>query len=108
MMRKINIIIVFDAYKVKGTQREIEEINKVKIVYTKEAETADSYIEKASHELSKNYSVHVATSDNLEQMIIFGDGSIRVTPSELFEDVTTAEEEIRNFIKQNNIPTHNL
>ena len=108
VMKKDNIIIVFDAYKVKGEDRKIEKINGVSVVYTKEAETADSYIEKTTHELSKNYSVRVATSDNLEQMIIFGEGAIRVTPSELLREVEEAEKEIRDFIRKNNAPKSDL
>lgn len=102
VMRNTDIIVVFDAYKVKGTDREVEKIDGISIVYTKEAETADSYIEKTSHELSKNYNVSVATSDGLEQMIIFGSGAQRVTPAELEKDVERAEEEIREFIRNNN------
>ena len=72
------------------------------IVYTKEAETADSYIEKTAHELKKNYSVSVATSDGMEQIIIFGSGAVRVTPDELLQDIQNAEKEIRDYINNNN------
>ncbi len=97
-----NIILVFDAYKVHGTRREIEDIHGIKIVYTKEAETADSYIEKTTRKLVKNYKVRVATSDGLEQMIIFGQGAVRVTPRELFDEIDDADREIKEFIKNNN------
>ncbi len=100
-MRKCNIIIVFDAYKVKGTFREIEEINGMCIVYTKEAETADAYIEKTSKELAKEYRVRVATSDRLEQIIVFGHGTQRVSASEFLDEVQAAENEMREFIHKN-------
>ena len=103
VMRDTEVIVVFDAYKVKGADREVEKTDGISIVYTKEAETADSYIEKTSHELSKNYNVSVATSDGLEQMIIFGSGAQRITPAELLKEVENAEEEIREFIRENNI-----
>lgn len=101
-MRKINVILVFDAYRVKGTVREVETVHGINVVYTKEAETADSYIEKTSRKLAKHYRVRVATSDGIEQMIIFGNGAERVTPSELLAEVEQAEEEIREFIRENN------
>ncbi|MBQ7794492.1 MAG: NYN domain-containing protein, partial [Clostridia bacterium] len=101
-MKDKNIILVFDAYKVRGARREIEDIHGVKVVYTKEAETADSYIEKTSRRLVKNYRVRVATSDGLEQMIIFGNGAIRVTPAELMEEIALCEAQIREFIRNNN------
>lgn len=101
-MRQNNVILVFDAYKVKGVQREIENIHGVSVVYTKEAETADAYIEKTSRELCKNYRVRVATSDNLEQMIIFGHGARRTSAGEFHTEVETAEQEMREFVKNNN------
>ena len=72
------------------------------MVYTKEAETADAYIEKATKQLCRHNRVRVATSDNLEQMIIFGHGARRVTARELLEEVEQAEEDIREFIRLNN------
>lgn len=99
-MHDINIILVFDAYKVKGKHREIEDYNGIKIVYTKEAETADSYIEKTSKELSKEYRVKVATSDNLEQVIIFGHGAVRITADELKKEIEYAENSMRRIISE--------
>lgn len=101
-MRQNNVILVFDAYKVKGERREVEDVHGIKVVYTKEAETADAYIEKATKQLCRNYRVRVATSDNLEQMIIFGHGAHRVTAHELMDEVAAAETEIREFIEKNN------
>ena len=99
-MHDTNIILVFDAYKVKGKHREVEDYNGIKIVYTKEAETADSYIEKTSKELSKEYRVKVATSDNLEQVIIFGHGAVRITADELKKEIEYAEGSMRRIIKE--------
>ena len=101
-MRKCNVIIVFDAYKVKGGQCKVEKVHGISVIYTKEAETADQYIEKTAMELSKNYRVKVATSDGLIQIIIFGNGAVRVTPRELRDDIDLAEKEMREFISQNN------
>ena len=101
-VKKNNVILVFDAYKVKGVVREVEKIRGISVVYTKEAETADAYIEKTTKELCKEYRVRVATSDNLEQVIIFGHGARRVPASEFYEEVVNAEKEIREFIKNNN------
>lgn len=96
--RKCNLIVVFDAYKVKGNNREIEEKNGIKIIYTKEAETADMYIEKASYKLAKNNKVRVVTSDALEQLIILGNGALRVSSAAFYDEVREAEEEIRSLI----------
>lgn len=95
---KCNLILVFDAYRVKGQYREVETVNGISIVYTKEAETADMYIEKVSHKLAKNNRVRVVTSDALEQMIILGNGALRVSSLAFLEGVRQAEEEIRNII----------
>ncbi len=95
---KCNLILVFDAYRVKGQYREVETVNGISIVYTKEAETADMYIEKVTHKLAKNNRVRVVTSDALEQMIILGNGALRVSSLAFLEEVRQAEEEIRNII----------
>lgn len=97
--RQCKLILVFDAYKVKGTHREIEQHHNITVIYTKEAETADMYIEKATHELGKNHRVRVATSDNLEQLIILGNGAYRVSASEFYDEVKRTEKAIREFIE---------
>jgi len=97
-MKQNNVILVFDAYKVKGNIREIEKVNNITIVYTKEAETADTYIEKTSKELAKTYRVRVATSDSLEQMIIFGNGAVRVTADEFYRELCDEEKRMRDLI----------
>ncbi len=99
----VEIIIVFDAYKVKGNIGEIERIGDLSVVYTKEAQTADAYIEKTARELSKNYKVTVATSDNLEQMIVFGSGAFRMSAKSFKEEVEAKENQIRRIISEYNI-----
>ena len=93
------LILVFDAYKVKGNVREVENIDGITVIYTKEAETADMYIEKAAYRLSRDNRVRVATSDRLEQIIISGSGAYRMSASEFHDEVMNAEREIRNFLK---------
>lgn len=97
--RKCNLILVFDAYRVKGHDREVEQVDNISVVYTKEAETADTYIEKTSHELAKHHRVRVVTSDLTEQLIIIGNGAIRVSSEDFYEEIKTAEDEIREIIK---------
>lgn len=96
--RQCNLILVFDAYKVKGSHGEIEKHHNITVIYTKEAETADMFIEKATHELSKDHRVRVATSDNLEQLIILGNGAYRVSASEFYDEIKRTEQAIRDFI----------
>lgn len=98
--KKCEVIVVFDAYKVKGQQRELERVNDISVVYTKEAETADMYIEKASHRLAKHHRVRVVTSDGMEQLIILGNGALRVSSRAFLEEVRDAEEEIRRIIAE--------
>ncbi len=96
------IIVVFDAYKVKNNLGEVEKAGNISVVYTKEAETADRYIEKVSKELSKNYFVRVATSDSLEQLIIFGSGAYRITAEAFYKDVLAVEKTISDFLNKTN------
>lgn len=96
--KKCELIVVFDAYKVKGNKREIERVNNISVVYTKEAETADMYIEKTAHKLAKNHRVRVVTSDGMEQLIILGNGALRVSSRAFYDEVKAAEEEIRQII----------
>ncbi len=95
---QMNLILVFDAYRVKGQHREIERVHNIDVVYTKEAETADMYIEKVSHKLSKDCRVKVATSDGLEQIIILGAGALRVSAREFLEEVKRVEKAIDELI----------
>ena len=98
--KQCELILVFDAYKIKGGQRNIEKIHNINVVYTKEAETADMYIEKVSHQLSKKHRVRVATSDGLEQLIILGNGAYRVSANEFKKEVDMVEKAIREFLKK--------
>ena len=98
--RKTGVILVFDAYKVPGGTERVERYHGVYIVYTKEAETADRYIEKAVHRMGSEFDVTVATSDNAEQVIIFGAGAGRLSARDLKEEVDRASEELRSeFLK---------
>lgn len=92
------IILVFDAYKVKRNHRDVEKYYNISIVYTKESETADTYIECTSHELVKNHRVRVATSDGAEQMIILGNGAMRISAGELHKRVDDMNKAIHEFI----------
>ncbi len=96
--KRCELILVFDAYRVKGHDREIEKLGGITVVYTKEAETADMYIERASYKLARTNRVRVVTSDGMEQMIILGNGAIRVSSREFLEEVRAAEDEIRELI----------
>lgn len=95
---KCRLILVFDAYKVKNNPGEIEQIAGISVVYTKEAETADMYIEKVTHELGRKYRVKVATSDGLEQLIILGQGALRVSAAMFRQEVRRVEEAIREHL----------
>ena len=97
--RQCPVIIVFDAYKVKGNPGSVETLGGVSVVYTKEAETADMYIEKAAYDLSKRHRVRVATSDALEQVIILGGGALRVPASAFEAEVKEVEDSIRSFLQ---------
>ena len=108
MFRECEIIIVFDAYKVKGNRGEVEKHDSITVVYTKEAQTADAYIEKAAKELSRNYKVTVATSDGLEQLIIFGSGAYRMPARILQQNVETVEDNIRSMLDSYNINSENM
>lgn len=97
--KRNNVIVVFDAYRVRGNHREIERYCGVDVVYTKESETADSYIEKVSHELGRSHRVRVATSDGTEQIIILGNGAFRVSAAEFRDEVMRVEAAIREIIE---------
>ena len=94
--KKNTIILVFDAYKVVDNPGNVQKYHNIYVVYTKEAETADQYIEKTVHEMNRKYDVTVATSDALEQMIIWGAGARRLSAQGLLEEVLMTEKEIRS------------
>lgn len=94
------VIVVFDAYKVKGGTRRIERHDNIDVVYTKEAETADTYIEKTTYQLGKKYRVRVATSDATVQMIILGNHATRISANDFKKEVDQVNEEIERLLEQ--------
>jgi small GTP-binding protein len=99
---KKNVIVVFDAYKVQGGQGSEFDYHNIHVVYTKEAQTADQYIEKFTNQLAKQYNITVATSDRLEQMIIWGQGARRLSAKGLQEEVQSIENAITTHVNTNN------
>lgn len=93
--KKCTVILVFDAYKVKGGLGEVQKYKNINVVYTKEAETADQYIEKVTYEIAKDNHVVVATSDALEQLIILGRGAVRLSANDLKEEIIRVNTIIR-------------
>ena len=93
-------ILVFDAYKVRDGAREVEKYHNLYVVYTREAETADMYIERATHELAREHRTRVVSSDGAEQIIVMGHGALRVSARAFEEEVNAVEKEIREFLEQ--------
>lgn len=100
--RNCIITVVFDAYKVKGGNRKNERFNDIEVVYTKEGETADSYIEKTTYEEKGKAYMRVATSDNLEQQIITGNGAFKIEAAEFKKEIEATDEKIREIIEEYN------
>ena len=100
--RGCTLILVFDAYKVPQGLGSVEKYHNIHIVYTRQAETADQYIERLSFELRGRRRVRVATSDNLEQLIILGHGAERISAQHFHDEVYTAQAEIERILAQNN------
>lgn len=98
-VKRCRLILVFDAYRVKDNPGSIEKLHGIHVVYTKTAETADMYIEKASYDLSRAHRVKVATSDGLEQAIILGHGAERISANDLHWEVQQANQQIQDFLK---------
>lgn len=98
-IRKCNVIVVFDAYRVKGHPTEVSDYRNIHVVYTQEAETADNYIEKFVQKHSSNYNVTVATSDGVEQVIIRGAGCALLSARELEEEVKRVNKEAWDFFE---------
>ena len=93
--KKQELIVVFDAYKVRGNPGSVQKYHNINVVYTKEAETADAYIEKAVHKMGRECDITVATSDALEQLIIMGQGATRMSAQGLLEEIIVATKELR-------------
>lgn len=100
--RKCEVILVFDAYKVPGGLGEVSRYHNIHVVYTKEAETADAYIEKVTYEIAKKYRVRVATSDGAEQLIILGHGALRVSARAFREEIGFTNQQIKEILTENN------
>lgn len=97
--RKCVPILVFDAYRVKGGSREVETWHNLHVIYTREAETADMFIERATHELARQHRVRVVSSDGAEQIIILGNGALRVSAQAFQREVRAVEAEIREYLE---------
>ena len=100
--RKCTLILVFDAYKVEGNPGEVLKYHNIYVVYTKEAETADTYIERATYEIGRHHRVRVATSDGAEQLIILGHGALRLSASAFKAEVEQAAGQISAILAANN------
>ena len=100
--RKCEVIAVFDAYKVRGGQGSVEKYHNIHVVYTRDAETADAYIERTTYELGKRHRVKVATSDGPEQLIIMGHGALRLSASGFREEMEQTEGQIAELLARNN------
>lgn len=94
--KKCTVILVFDAYKVDGYALEIQKYHNIHVVYTKESETADQYIEKVVHEIGKKYHVTVVTSDGVEQVVTLGQGGTLVSAREFFEEVELVRKQMED------------
>ena len=97
--QKCVLILVFDAYRVPGSPGSIEQYHNIHVVYTKEAETADMFIERVTHEIGRNRRVRVATSDGMEQIIILCHGALRVSARMFHEEVQNVEKQIRALVQ---------
>ena len=106
-IRKCNLIVVFDAYRVKGHVAEVTDYHNIHVVFTAEAETADQYIEKFAHENGRKYRVTVATSDGLEQIIIRGQDCLLISARELKEEIKRVAEENKQQYMENQMGEKN-
>lgn len=106
--KKCTVIVVFDGYLVKGNPGTSYPYHNIFVVFTKEAETADHYIERVVNRMPREYRVRVATSDALEQLIILGQGAIRVSARELRNEIYSTEKTIRECYIENKPPKNNL
>lgn len=96
--KRINVIVVFDAYRVQNHRTETLDYHNIHVVYTREAETADQFIEKFAHENAKNHAVTVATSDGMEQIIIRGEGCRLLSSRDLAAEIARTESEMREYM----------
>ena len=106
--RQCQVILVFDAYQVKGGREHVEQYHNIHIVYTKEAETADAYIERTTYDLAKERRVRVVTSDGLEQRIILGNGACRVSAAEFEKELKEVEQAIQSYLQSGHHPSNHI
>lgn len=110
--KKINVIVVFDAHMVKGSMEKVENYDNITVVYTKENESADNYIERFVYKMGSTHTVRVATSDYLQQTMILSSGGIRMSQRELREEINAINknirEEIAGDLKKNNTIMSNI
>ena len=97
---KSRLVVVFDGYKQKGNPGEKSQFHNIQVVYTKEGQTADAYIEALAHEIGRDYAVRVASSDGLVQLSSFGSGVLRMSARELHEEVEAARAEMRKHYRK--------
>ncbi len=105
--RKNEIILVFDGHKSKGNLGSVIHYNNIDIVYTKEAQSADQFIEAVSWQMAKDYQIRVATSDNLEQTVILAQGAARMSARELKSEIEIAEKDIKETYEKKKDKTRN-
>lgn len=105
--KKCTLIVVFDAYKVEGFNQEVQKYHNIYVVYTKEAETADQYIEKIVHEIGRKYHVTVVTSDGIEQIVTLGQGGTLISAREFKQEIEIVSEQIRDDIQRRKESTKN-
>ena len=94
------LVVVFDGYKQKGSPGEKSQFHNIQVVYTKEGQTADAYIEALAHEIGRDYAVRVASSDGLVQLSSFGSGVLRMSARELHEEVEAARLEMQKHYRK--------
>ncbi|MGI6778124.1 MAG: NYN domain-containing protein [Acetivibrionales bacterium] len=106
--KKANIIVVFDAHMVKDSQEKVEYFDNIKVVFTKENETADNYIERFVYKYGSTHIIRVVTSDYLEQTLVMSKGGIRITPRELKLEIENVCREERKVLKNKPVNTNSL
>ena len=100
--RKCNLILVFDAYRLRDGLGAVERHAGIYVIYTRSKETADTYIEKVTYDIGRDHVVSVATSDEMEQVIIMGHGALRVSAKGLYDEVCHVNDEVRRLVEANN------
>ena len=102
-IRRCEIIVVFDAYRVEGHREEVMDYYNIRVVYTREAQTADEYIEKFAHDNKKKYDITVATSDSLQQIIVQGEGCALLSAKELKAEIIQANKRMQEEYEERRV-----